>query len=162
MNGCRQIRGVIQTAAYSEEWMESVCGAVAKTQNLRQSITLAAALLTELLEIEIEREGWDPAWKDDLAAFCAMVGRRSEEDPDGWTDEDRELDAWAWSCAEEVMDIYARLHELSDWDLYAESCLNVDMADEVHDKVDFVRWSYSLAVAYVHGYVTQNGSVGAL
>ncbi|MBE2180174.1 MAG: hypothetical protein IAE97_06850 [Chthoniobacterales bacterium] len=147
-----------EVAAYSEEWMESVCGAVWRARNLRQSITLAAALLTELLESEIEREGWDSAWKGNLAAFCAMMSEQSAETSDGWTDEDQETDEWAWSCAEEIMDLYGRLSGLSDWDLFADSCLSLDIGEEVTDKEEFVRWAYSLSVAYVHGYVTQNDS----
>ena len=144
---------------FTEDWMLCVSQAVWKSPSLRQSITLAASLLTELLEWEIRHEGWDPAWGDDLTEFCHMMSRRSGEDGEDWTQEDAELDDWVWSTAGETLDLYSQLQELSDWDLYADCCLDADEGfKECCDRVELVCRANSMAVAYIHGYVTKSGS----
>jgi hypothetical protein len=157
MRACSPTEAKIRADAYTVEWIESVCSSVWKSLNLRHSITLAAALLTELLELEVDLKGWDQEWKDNLAAFCAMMSERLEDalDERPHEDEVRELNEWAWSTAEEVLRIYGRMHAMSDWEIYAELCLHEREGEEIYDKEDFARWIYSLSVAYVHGYVTE-------
>jgi hypothetical protein len=146
---------VIQAAAYSEDWMQDVCAAVWRAPNLRQSITLAASLLEELLEYEIKSEGWDPDWRHNLCGFCAVLGEPTDERSDDWTDEDQELDEWVWATAGEVLELYSRLNELTDWEVYSEACSDVPRIDELGDRAAVARWAYSAALAYVHGYVTR-------
>jgi hypothetical protein len=66
---------------------------------------------------------------------------------------------WAWSTAGEILDLYGRLHQLSDLDLYAECCLDPCQAfTENCDRGEVACWANSMALAYIHGYVTKRGS----
>lgn len=137
--------------------MEDVCRAVAEAPNLRQAISLAAALFAELLEWGIEHRAWDPAWRADLSGLCIALGEPLDDPPDDWIREDAELDEWAWATAAHVLGLYDRLNTLDEWDLYAEACLGQETSDRIGDRESLVRWGYSAAVAYVHGYVARAG-----
>lgn len=138
---------------FDESWMEAACHSVAQSRNLRQAITLAAAHLITLLELEIESNGWDQGWKAQLGNFCAEMPGSMEEP----TDDDLAFAEWAWGTGEEIIRIYEKLNHLSDWELYSEVCLEGDAArDEVADKMRFGCECFGAALAYIHGWVTRN------
>jgi len=138
---------------FDSVWIDAVCRNLGECENLRHAVTLAATHLTAMLEWGIDNNGWDPEWKAHLVGFCAQAS--ATEASEAEDNEDAEIAAAGWESSEDILRLYGKLNHLSDWEVYAQTCLRCgDAGDDFPDKMELGLGWLIFAVSFVHGAIT--------
>ena len=103
---------------FDGDWIKDVVTRIKEAGSLREGIVLAASRLSQLLDMEIEEEGYAEEWREKYDAFCAKQRNRYV---------DSEEEAYQtlcefWGLSEELFQLYYSLNSMSDWDLFEEVC----------------------------------------
>ena len=99
---------------YDHKWMLSVKAEIQRASSLRAGVVLTASRVSELLDLEIDRDHYDPEWKIQYDAFC-RINQEAIGNPE---DEADEFMKETWKDCAALFSLYYRLNDISDWALF--------------------------------------------
>jgi len=97
--------------------------------SLREALVIAASLIGDQLDPGMQAEGLIDDWAGEYGDFSRMM----ESDTEGLEGEELQTYEFFWGECSSLFSLYQRHHQLTDWDLYAET---VDPANPGWDRWD--------------------------
>ena len=97
-------------------WIRDVVTRIKQAGSLREGIVLAASCLSQLLDMEIEEEGYAEEWREKYDAFCAKQRNRYVDSEE----EAYQILCEFWGRSEELFELYYSLNSMCDWQLFEE------------------------------------------
>lgn len=99
---------------YDHKWMLTVKAEIQRASSLRAGVILTASRVSELLDLEIDRDHYDPEWKLQYDGFC-RINLEAVGTPE---DEADEFMRETWKDCAALFSLYYRINDISDWALF--------------------------------------------
>lgn len=143
---------LVAASGYDGAWIKAVKARIKQCATLRECVVLTAARLAELVDLEIDHDGYEQEWKENYAGFCELKKSMHTSSEEG----DALVHA-VWDLCAEVFRLYDTLNNINDWSLYENFCSAEEEKPEaasVQSKEQEFLAQHAERVAWLHILVT--------